>query len=214
MPLVATDWNVIVIGRWNRALLTPNYIIKDLFQHPKGTQVQVEFPMDAVGPFRLRHDGLVVMVTGPQLIVELQSNDYDSLDYAKRIAVRAAEELAKTPLTVAGYNIRFHSEQEDPALQPLLEATELWGRDRLARSGYEVNRQSVAWVADWDGGKITVTLVRANSDKNLEVNFNFERVGEGREELIDWLRRPTTEAKAHVERICVDVLGLPQEARA
>src|SRR6516165_8300462 len=70
MPLVPCEWNVVVMGRWNRAILTPQGIATRLFQLPLNTSIGVEVPMDGIGPYRVSHDRLVVMVSEAWLIVE------------------------------------------------------------------------------------------------------------------------------------------------
>src|SRR5437867_4460257 len=102
MALIPADWNVIVIGRWNRAILTPQGIVTRLFQLPPETDVGIEVPMDAIGPYRVIHDGLVVMVSSSQLIVETQEHSFPSLQRAMHIASRAMTSLPETPMRAAG----------------------------------------------------------------------------------------------------------------
>ena len=70
MPLEPYDWNVVVLGHWNPAILTPQGISERLFQLPTETEIGIEVPMDAIGPFRVSLGDLAVMVTEAQLMVE------------------------------------------------------------------------------------------------------------------------------------------------
>jgi hypothetical protein len=54
MPLKPYDWNVVVLGHWNQAILTPQGIAERLFQLPSETEIGIEVPMDAIGPFRVK----------------------------------------------------------------------------------------------------------------------------------------------------------------
>ncbi len=211
MPLVPTNWNVVVIGRWNRALLTPQYIARELFQCPEGVEVGIEVPLDVVGPYRVRHDRLVVMVTSSQLIVEVEDNDFPSLARARTLCARAIEGLPRTPLAVAGYNIRYRSQEPDERLNVLIEATQLWGDTRFRDADYRLSHRGVNWITDWEGGKVGVYLTREQNDAALGLNFNFERQG-GREDLVAWLGRPIDEARGHTERILRDVFRMEREA--
>src|SRR5438128_129219 len=106
MPLETYDWNVVVLGHWNRAILTPQGIASRLFQLPPETEIGIEVPMDAIGPFRIANGDLTVMVGTSQLMVEARENNFSSLERAMRVARRAMENLPETPVVAAGFNIR------------------------------------------------------------------------------------------------------------
>src|SRR5262245_33422873 len=129
MPLEPFDWNVVVLGHWNRAILTPQGIASRLFQIPSETEIGIEVPMDAIGPFRVSHDNLTVMAGGGRLTVEARENNFPSLERAMRVARRGIVSLPETPLLAAGFNIRARGSGEGRRLSPLIEATQLrWDR--------------------------------------------------------------------------------------
>lgn len=210
MPLTPVDWNVVVIGRWNRAILTPQGIATRLFQLPSGTEVGVEVPMDSIGPYRVSHDGLVVMVGNTQLIVEATTNDFVGLQKAMLVAHRAMSSLPETPVAIAGFNVRSRGEAGDDRLSPLIEATQLQWDRQFREAGFHITRRDVTWIAEWDSGKIAVNLSREQEDRQLLVNVNFEQVGE-RQALMDWLARPIDQVKEQVSRIATQVFGLNLE---
>ena len=213
MPLEPRDWNVVVVGRWNPAILTPQGIASRLFQVPLGTEVVIEVPMDAIGPFRVSIMDVTVMVSNVQLVVEAKENNFASLQRAMRIAHRAMESLPETPVFAAGYNIRCQGTGEDEQLAPLIAATQLRWDEQFERAGYPVSRRDVTWVADWQAGKISVNLSREQHDRVLRVNLNFERTGRP-EEMKAWLAHPAEEVRRQTARIFTDVLNLRAEAVA
>src|SRR5688572_9265339 len=92
-------WLVVVLGKWNKAILTPLGISRRLLQNPEGTQIQVEVPVDTVGPPRVRHDGIVIAVTDDRLFIEVERDDYGALARATTVAARAVRDLAQTPFS-------------------------------------------------------------------------------------------------------------------
>ncbi len=44
MPLEPGEWNVVILGRWNRAIPTPQGIASRLFQLPPETEIGIEVP--------------------------------------------------------------------------------------------------------------------------------------------------------------------------
>src|SRR4051812_42213395 len=119
MPLEPGDWNVVVVGRWNRSILTPQGIASRLLQLPPGTEVGIEVPMDAIWPYRVSYGDLVIMVSEQQLIVEAAENSFPSLQRAMRVVYRAMQNLPETPVFAAGFNIRCKGSVEDETLAPL-----------------------------------------------------------------------------------------------
>lgn len=213
MPLEPYDWNVVVLGHWNRAILTPIGIAERLFQLPSETEIGIEVPMDAIGPFRVSHGDLTVMVAGGRLMVEARENNFQSLERAMRVAHRAMERLPETPVRAVGFNVRAQGSGEEGELGSLIEATQLRWDDRFEQTGFPLTRRDVTWVTDWPPGKLSVNLIREDHDRVLRVNLNFERVGT-RLELMDWLTRPIVEIREQARRVCGGVFALPEEAVA
>ena len=153
----------------------------------------------------------MIMVSNIQLIVEATENNFPSLQRAMRIAHRAMQSLPETPVFAAGFNIRCQGSGEDELLATLIAATELRWDQQFLQAGYPISRRDITWVADWQGGKISVNLVRDQNDRGLRLNLNFERSGT-RDELMAWVARPIEEVRAEVQRIFTDVLNLQMEA--
>jgi hypothetical protein len=55
MALSPERWSVVIIGRWNRAILTPAGIAKRVFGEPETKLMDVEVPLDGLSPYRVRH---------------------------------------------------------------------------------------------------------------------------------------------------------------
>jgi hypothetical protein len=211
MPLNPYEWNVVLVGHWNRAILTPQGIANRLFQLPPETEIGIEVPVDSIGPYRVSHSELVVMVNSVQLIVEATANDFTALQRAMRLAHRAMENLPETPVFAVGFNVRAQGSGDDPQLQPLIDATVLLWDDRFNRVECPISRRDVTWVGDWQGGRVSVNLTRDQNDRQVKVQLNFERTG-SREDMANWLARPVEEVKDQIRRIFIEVFQLPEEA--
>src|SRR5262245_44911690 len=117
MTLAAKDWNVVIVGHWNRAIFSPDGIAKRLFQLPEGTPVQVLVPLDAVEPYHVRHENVTVIPRSDRLLVQPVQSNVDNLVEAIVIARRALEDLPRTPVFAAGLNLRYKSDEGLDALQ-------------------------------------------------------------------------------------------------
>jgi hypothetical protein len=108
MRIEPIDWNVVVLGFWNRAILTPAGIGRRLFHVEEGTPLQVEIPLEGLAPHRVRHEGLIVTAESGRLVVATESPDFPSLEHAMAVAATAIDGLPETPLSAAGFNTRYH----------------------------------------------------------------------------------------------------------
>ena len=54
------DWNVVIVGYWNRAILTPAGVGRRLFGLEEGNPVLVEVPMNGLGPHRVKYSDLTI----------------------------------------------------------------------------------------------------------------------------------------------------------
>ena len=84
MGLQPADWSVVILGRWNRAILTPNGIAKRLFKLAEAKQVLVAVPLDGVSPYMVRHptQQIVAMTDEGRLLVQVVRADYKVLGEA------------------------------------------------------------------------------------------------------------------------------------
>jgi hypothetical protein len=107
MPIRAEDWNVVVVGFWNRAIYTPSGISRRLFGLSPTTPVQVLIPLDLPAPYQVRHEDLTVIVGSDRMIVQPARANYPGIASAMGIARRSLDDLPHTPFSAAGINLRF-----------------------------------------------------------------------------------------------------------
>ena len=203
MSLEAFDWNVVVAGYWNPAILTPAGIAQRLFGLAEGSPVLVEVPIDGLAPYRVRHDNLTVTAEMGRLVVNADSPHYALLDRARGIAIRAIEALPETPLTAAGFNVRVKI--GDPpnellaALGPPL--------DHLLSDAALVIEGSGLTRALKTGDGVLNLAIRAGTD--ITVEFNFHRQSSKHDELVSWLKYPIKDVDEIVSLVFDKVIRIP-----
>lgn len=210
MPLVPANWNVVVLGAWNRAILTPNGIATRLFELPDGSPVEIEIAVDTIGPVRVGHAGLVVMVSSAHLIVELQENNFPTLERGMALAARAVEKLPETPFFAAGFNVRHRANLPEDELGRVRALAHGQLDERLPRAGFPPVRKSLQHVFKVGEGRATLFLDYDEDATN--VNLNFEKSSSDKKELVAWLSKPIADVQRNVATIVQDVLGLRLEA--
>lgn len=185
MPAKPNNWNVVVSGAWNRAILTPDGIRKRLFKLAEGTPLQIEMAIDQPGMFSVGHDGVTVTPMSRQLDVSVQTNDVASLVKASRIAATAIEGLPETPIVAAGVNFRFSLETLPDALLDLLKTTV---NDAYSDEGYSIVGSLTQRSLEYSSGVINIEI-REEKDGAGTVLLNFHRASSSPEVLREWLTK-------------------------
>lgn len=207
MTLTRSEWNVAVIGHWNRAILTPDGITARLFQLSDNANISVEIPADGLGPYRVLHDGLIVTATSSRLEITPNEPDLDKLDRAIEIARRAVETLPETPLRAAGINLRFKLEDAPPQFFDLLDTG---FKDNLSDQNLIVKQSTFRYSVAKDAGLMNIEIIE-DEQLNWLLNFNFHIDAENRDDLLEWLRQDAATLFSTVLNEVLTPSGLHEE---
>jgi hypothetical protein len=203
MGIEAFDWNVIVAGYWNRAILTPSGIARKLFGLEEGAPVEIAVPLDGIGPHRVKYAGLTVVVEKNRLVVQAQDAKFCELDHAREICSKAIDELPETPLTAAGFNVRVRT--EDPP-DVLLTSTKSQIDDLLSDEDFSIESRSLSRSLSWKGGFLNLNIQQG---KDLRVELNFHRQSSKSKELIDWMQIPMSDVEQTVIQVFDNIIRMP-----
>ena len=208
------DWDVIVVGHWNRAILTPNGIAKRLFKLPEGTGIEVSIPVNLLGPVQVKHDGVAVRVEAQRIIVAPERPSYDALKKAMATACNALKNLPETPVFAAGFNIRFEVRAEGLPL-PLDKIGETALDTELSDAGYEIvsrglTRRIRLKGSTFEEGVVNL-LVLKDETKPVRIELNFHRDSNTVADLVRWLDIPEQDLKEGVSKILANVPSLGLE---
>jgi len=204
MAITPHDWSVVVIGFWNRAILTPSGVVRRLFHLPEQTPVEVEVALDAFVPFRIKHDNVIVTPGSDKLHVQPASFNFQTLAGAMKVARVGLEALPETPIFAAGYNLNFKTSEHVAALAPITDHP--WD-DRLSDQDFQIETRATARSLIWRGGRIKVG-VSQEVDMSFTVALNFDRRSNSVPELVEWLSMPIQDIQDATERIltrCIDL---------
>jgi len=200
MNLEPFDWNVVIVGYWNRAILTPAGIGRRLFELEDGIPVLVEVPMDGLAPHRVKYSDLTVTAETSRLVVHADVPKYELLDRARKIAVRAIESLPETPLSAAGFNVRMRiKEPSDELLTSLMSGVD----NSLSDAGFEIHSRSLRRRLKFQDGLLNLDI---EEDEDFSIVFNFDRQSSKKGDLITWLQMPIIEVENVVAHIFEKVL--------
>ena len=178
-------WNVVVIGAWNTAILSPDGVRRRLFQLADGMPIELQVAIDRPGHFRISHDGVVVIPTASRLEVVAANGTVTALTRAAEICQRAIAELPETPVTAAGVNVRYRFDDlPDDVLANLRAPLD----EALALAGHQIANSSTKRTVEFDVGVVNLTVIHSPAGTGT-LEFNFHRDSGDPQELSRWIGR-------------------------
>jgi hypothetical protein len=184
MPAEPYSWNVVVVGAWNTAILSPDGVRRRLFNLPEGTPIELEIAVDRPGNFRIGHDGLVVIPTSSRLEVATRVPTPESLERACRLCQRALQGLPETPVSAVGVNVRYRFAELPDAVLDLVGAPV---DGALADADFHVQGATTSRTVVVPPGAVNIKITHSQGAGSLE--FNFHRESAVAPELSEWLGR-------------------------
>lgn len=203
------DWNVVVAGAWNRALLTPAWLQRRLFEQPDAL-VEVFLPVEWSGPPRVKLGNIAVSVQGGALagalVVEAMDGTYATLGRALALADRALELLPETPVGAVGINVRYRL---GPLPARAVERTRATLDHQLSDADFQIMSRQLHRSLAFGAGLLNVILAEDNQGSG-EVVFNFHLdLGRNDVDAVHaWLRQRTEVLKNAVDRILSNCIGI------
>ncbi|KKK61593.1 hypothetical protein LCGC14_3012760 [marine sediment metagenome] len=198
MDVVAVEWGVVIAGKWNRAILTPNGVATRIFDLEDGSGVLLAVPFDGVSPYQIRHpdQNIIVVTDESRLQILAAVPDYETLGGAMEAGVRALKKLPETPVTAGGFNLKFRSSEVASDVAALM--TDLFDT-RLSDLGYSIVGRSSARSVRFDDGVLNLTL--SSDEEGFRLACNFHRESKVTTELEAWLSTPIDNVRDKISNV-------------
>ncbi|QDU65096.1 hypothetical protein Pla86_01590 [Planctomycetes bacterium Pla86] len=119
-----------------------------------------------------------------------------------RFAVNAIESLPETPLTAAGYNVRFGSEGDST---DLLELTSIALDKSVSDAGFSIKGRATKRTLEIEPGVVNLEIT-SHQDGNVLVGLNFHLQSQDPDSLKAWLQISPAELSAQIASL-VATLG-------
>ena len=204
MSLMPAEWSVVVVGKWNPAILTPQGIAKHLFDKGDNEPIDVLVPLDSVSPFKVRIDGFLVTVNTDKLIIELADPSFDSLSNAAALAKKAVDRLPLTPLAGAGYNIKFIEDDPGPEFLALFDS-DVDGS--LSDMNMSILSRGFRRTVKWHDGELNI-FVEQRPEGRYQIHFNITRTSRDPSVLNSWLTTPSPDIASVSQALLNTVLHI------
>lgn len=179
------DWNIVIAGAWNIAILTPEGIAKRLFNLDSGTPVEVQVAVNVRAPIQVKYDDIIVQPAPSALVILPQTSSPELLKKSVNIAKRALKDLPETPLSAVGLNIRF---QFDNIPDALINACNSVIDNKLSDENLKIMGKVLKRQVEWKKGELNIEI-HEKQNSSAHVLFNFNKNSNNPAELSEWLEK-------------------------
>jgi len=207
MERLAKDWAVVVLGRWNPAILTPAGIATRLLGLNKDAPIEVQVALNEHRPFRVRSDGLIISVDWSALRIELEDPTFPKLATAMALATKAIKSLPETPLIAAGINVKYEVNNPTATVLKLLDSGFVTA---MSDAGRQVKERSYRLTLLDDPGVINFELAYKSTEV-LVVSSNFHCESTEEATLANWCSQAIDNLEQTVHSIVGGALGITAE---
>lgn len=205
MNVQKANWNVVVVGRWNPAILTPMGIAKRILSLAEGTPLDVLVAVNSLEAPRVRYEGVQIQVSDTHLIISAETCDMATLDRARDYAKTAITNLPETPFSGVGVNFRYVI--TNPSAE-LVRKFECPLDTALSDARYPLGRLHAVRSIAWREG--TVNIQGTYDEGSFTLLFNFDRAVVEHDQLLAWLSIPMHDIKELNKNLLHNVLQIAE----
>lgn len=179
------DWNIVIAGAWNVAILTPTGVASRLFGLPQGTPIEILVDLEGRAPIRVKYEDIIIEPSQTRLVITPQVPNFELLEKCVAIAERALETLPETPFSAIGLNFRF---KFDEIPDSLIEAGKSIIDDKLSDNEYKIHDKVLKRQIAWNDGFLNLDIQERENSSALIV-FNYHKDSNTSTELCNWLKQ-------------------------
>lgn len=162
------NWNIVLAGLWNRAIFTPEWVGRLLFNQ---SEVETLISIMPHMPIIYRNRQVSLEVSSSRLAFRPRTLNDECLIAAEIMAHKVLSTLQDTPLMGVGINFSF---TESEPHRDLITLFEIADSVKLADDGWETEERRLARRIRKDGDILNLTLVLSGDKLDAEFNFHTE----------------------------------------
>lgn len=161
-------WNIVLAGFWNRAIFTPEWVGKLLFN---AAEVETMISIMPYLPIIYRNQQVAVEVSTPRLVFRPRELSDACIHVAEHMAHTVLAKLQDTPLVGVGVNFAF---VESAPSSRLVELFNLPDDDALVDTGWTVKERRLVRQVQRQDATLNLSLVFNGQEVTIEFNFHTE----------------------------------------
>jgi len=186
MKIIDGAWSLVTAGKWNRYILNPGWIGKNLFNEE---EVKVEFPVNNPDlPPRYTTSDNIIFVPATHRTNFIAQSPYSNEMLIKicKMNRKLMEILLHTPITAIGANFGFEEKSEKFRYLDLFKFSD---SNTLADNDYIANISNLKRQFELEKGLLNFTI--SYNEETVKFDFNFHYQVSGTDEALQILQDDT-----------------------
>lgn len=161
--VIDTD-TLVIIGAWNRAIFSQDWVMKNLLSDAKN--VKIEYPINGIGSLRFSTEDISFFIFGERLIFKALNSKEQTYRTIISIARQLLRLLSHTPISALGINFVYKTDSLNifNSFDDTKKLVDFIGR--------EINSQELTRSFSLDE-VLTLNLKMQSNDKQPIIDFNY-----------------------------------------
>lgn len=161
--VIDTD-TLVIIGAWNRAIFSQDWVMKNLL--PDAKNVKIEYPINGIGSLRFSTEDISFFIFGERLIFKALNSKEQTYRTIISIARQLLRLLSHTPISALGINFVYKT--DSLSIFNSFDDTKYL----VDFIGREINSQELTRSFSLDD-VLTLNLKMQSNDKQSIIDFNY-----------------------------------------
>lgn len=161
--VIDTD-TLVIIGAWNRAIFSQDWVMKNLLSDAKN--VKIEYPINGIGSLRFSTEDISFFIFGERLIFKALNSKEQTYRTIISIVRQLLRLLSHTPISALGINFVYKKDSLNifNSFEDTKKLVDFIGR--------EINSQELTRSFSLDD-VLTLNLKMQSNDKQSLIDFNY-----------------------------------------
>ncbi len=165
------NWSLVVVGHWNTAILSPDWLAKEVFRQE---EVRIMYPVLGGGRPIFEAANIRVIASRERLEFRPTKDDPELLNRIETGARNVLNILPHTPVSAFGENFQYLVEDVPKELREVLSLADT---DKIGKHG-AVSEVSLSRSIKLQGRHLNLTITE--SDKwRMDLNYHYSVPGDG-----------------------------------
>lgn len=157
---------IVLVGKWNPAILTPQWVGKHLFEKEK---IKFEVTFGSRYLLRLSGPGAEIAPTPDRVTIYAEESTHEGLDCIERLGRKLIEMLPHTPIEAVGVNHAFVEDSAEPEIVSLFNCND---EDKMPPH-MPVDNVEIGRRLSGEGYKLIIRFSKAEGSESVRFDFNF-----------------------------------------
>ena len=164
------SFSIIIAGNWNKYILNPGWIAKEVFEEAK---IQVEFAINMGLPPRYTSTETAIrfIPADDRIILLALKPTEESLGKMESLAIKLLDKLPYTPITALGINFGFTEKTENTELLKLFNFVDT---DKLSDFKCIINSSNLIRRMIVEDRVLNLRITHSGKDIDFDFNFNYD----------------------------------------